>query len=278
MIHAKLEPKHDTIRARLLVAVLALTQPLVRGWSRYFTWLTFKRTRPAVIASRAKNYTPTSRSISELNFWTENGLGREELLPEVIKALETEGWNYSIDTGWKEWDIQVYGSFWWDIRLRSMTEYHDESFWWGIKLRSVKEYHGDAKCLTRIKLDTHMVTTTFLINLLLLAILAYRQFFVPGSDLWLWIPYVVGVGILATRSYRLKRRVARACRHDGATVRIRAHRTEARPTEDLRERVADSIIGRSPRFGASLYAETPRWHDHQPWPPRSIRKIERRTT
>ena len=89
-----------------------------------------------------------------------------------------------------------------------MTEYHDENFWWGIKLRSVKECHGDAKCLTRIKLDTHMVATTFLVILLLLAILAYRQLFVPGSDLWLWILYVVGFGILATRSYRLKRRVA----------------------------------------------------------------------
>ena len=191
MIHAKLEPKHDTIRARLLVAFLALTQPLVRGWSRYFTWMKFKRTPPAVIASREQNYTPTRGSISKLNFWTENGQGRERLLPEIIKALDTEGWNYSIDTGWKDWDIQVYGSFWWGIRLRSVTE-----------------YHGGPKCLTRIKLNTHMVATTFLINLVLLAILGYRQLYVPGSDLWLWIPYVIGVGILASRGYRLKRRVA----------------------------------------------------------------------
>ena len=88
MIHAKLEPKHDTIRARLLVAFLALAQPLVRGWSRYFTWLKFKRTPPAVIASPERNYTPTRGSISKLNFWTENGQGRERLLPEIIKALE----------------------------------------------------------------------------------------------------------------------------------------------------------------------------------------------
>src|SRR5690606_18450508 len=32
MIHAKLETKHDTILARLLVTFLALVQPLVRGW------------------------------------------------------------------------------------------------------------------------------------------------------------------------------------------------------------------------------------------------------
>jgi hypothetical protein len=72
----------------------------------------------------------------------------------------------------------------------------------------VTEYHGGPKCLTRIKLDTHMAATTFLINLVLLAILGYRQLYVPGSDLWLWIPYIIGVGVLASRGYRLKKRVA----------------------------------------------------------------------
>jgi glycosyltransferase involved in cell wall biosynthesis len=210
MIHAKLEPKHDTILARLLVAFLALTQPLVRGWSRYFTWLKFKRTPPAVIASHEKDYTPSRGSISNLNFWTENGQGREQLLPEIIEALETEGWNYSTDTGWKNWDIQVYGSF-----------------WWGIKLRSVTEYHGGPKCLTRIKLDTQMVATTLLINLFVLAVLIYRQLYVAGSDLWLWIPYVIGVGILAARAYRLKKRVAELV--DAAAQRRRFVRVGRKP-------------------------------------------------
>ncbi len=44
MLRARIEPKFDTIPARLLVTFLAFAQPLVRGWSRYFTWLHFKRT------------------------------------------------------------------------------------------------------------------------------------------------------------------------------------------------------------------------------------------
>lgn len=191
MIHAKLEPRHDTILARLLVIFLAFTQPLFRGWARYYTWLKFKRTPPAVIASHEENFTLQQGSISKLNFWTENGEGRERLLPEIIKRLEAEGWNYSTDTGWKNWDVQVFGSFWWGIKLRSMTE-----------------YHGGPKCLTRVALDTHMVATTFLVNVVLLAILAYRQFFVPGSDLWLWILYLIWVAILYSRMHRLKKRVA----------------------------------------------------------------------
>ena len=191
MIHARLEPKHDTVPARLLVAFLALAQPLVRGWARYFTWLKFKRTPPAVIASVEKDFQPTGGSISNLKFWNEEGCGRERLLQETVQALENEGWNYSMDTGWKSWDLQIYGSF-----------------WWGVKLRSVTEYHGGPKCLTRVHLGTRMVATTFLINLILLGILTYREFLVAGNDVWLWALYLVFLFFLLRRVWRLKRRVA----------------------------------------------------------------------
>ena len=68
------------------LTLLALAQPLARGWSRYFTWLRFKRTPPAVIASREQNYTPTRGSISKLNFWSENGDGRERLLGRRVEV------------------------------------------------------------------------------------------------------------------------------------------------------------------------------------------------
>ena len=191
MIHARLEAKHDTIPARLLVAFLALAQPLVRGWARYFTWLRFKRTPPAVIASVEKDFKPARGSITNLRFWSEDGHGRERLLQESIQALESEGWNYSIDTGWKNWDVQIYGSF-----------------WWGIQMRSVTEYHGGPKCLTRVHLRTRMVATTFLLSFILLGILAYQQFFIPEASLWPWIPYVLFELFLFLRARRLKRRVA----------------------------------------------------------------------
>ena len=53
-----------------------------------------------------------------------------------------------------------------------------------------------------------MVATTLLINLILLSILGYREFFTPGSDWWLWVPYLIFVGVLFGRAWRLKRRVA----------------------------------------------------------------------
>ncbi|MEI8294033.1 MAG: glycosyltransferase [bacterium] len=191
MIHARLEAKHDTVPARLLVAFLALAQPLVRGWARYFTWLKFKRTPPAVIASEEKNFKRSRGGTRQLRFWSENGHGRELLLKETVGALESEGWNYSIDTGWKDWDVQIYGSF-----------------WWGIQMRSVTEYHGGPKCLTRVHLKLRMVATTVLMNVILLAILSYQQLLIPNASWWPWVPYAIFVLILIRRARRLRRRVA----------------------------------------------------------------------
>jgi len=204
MIHAKLEPRFDTIRARLLVAFLALSQPLVRGWARYFTWLKYKQTPESVIAAKEKDFVPSKiRSLSKLVFWNEEGKGREALLSSVVEALETEGWSYSIDTGWKEWDVQIYGSFWWGVRLRSVTE-----------------YHGGPKCLTRAGLSTRMVATTFLANFLLISFMIYWG--ATDHDLtWVAALYAVILFIIWSRGYRLKKRVARLVEAAGQRCGLR---------------------------------------------------------
>lgn len=193
MIHARLEARFDTIPARLLVAVLALCQPLVRGWWRYYTWLKYKHTPTSVIAHQDPGDPIRSPWITprELRFWNETGQGREALLREMLAAFESEGWSYSIDTGWQNWDVQIYGSVWWGVRIKTVTE-----------------YHGGPKCLTRVSLKTTMVATTGLVNAVILGILLYREFFVPGSDWWIQIPYGIFLGVLIYRALRLRRRVA----------------------------------------------------------------------
>jgi len=193
MVRTSIEPKFDTVHARLLVMLLAFAQPLVRGWSRYFTWLHFKRTPRSVI--RAHEYLPTGRSaIGRLGgriFWSEGGRDRHYLLGAIFQLLEEEGWRYSTDTGWNEWDIQIYGNFWWSIALQTVTE-----------------YHGGGKCLTRVRLRDRLVTTTVIFNLIVLALLVYRQLNISHVDLWFIIPYLLFVIFLATRARALKSRVA----------------------------------------------------------------------
>ena len=57
-----------------------------------------------------------------LKFWSESGVERGHLLTKTEELLEEEGWKYSLDTGWTNWDMHIFASRWWNLRLRSMTE------------------------------------------------------------------------------------------------------------------------------------------------------------
>jgi len=209
MLQARLEPQFDSVLARLLVAFLAFTQPLVRGWTRYFTWLKYKRTPENVIRARETELEEkhATGGTTNFEFWNEEGHGRERLLAEATRMLEEEGWSYSIDTGWKTWDLQIYGSFWWMVRLRSVTE-----------------YHGGPKCLTRATLRLRTSGVTMLVNFLVISALLYQQVFTAGIPWWELGAYAGFLGFLAYRGWRLKRRAADllvvAARHAGlASVR-----------------------------------------------------------
>ncbi len=220
MLNARIEPKFDTVRARLLVMGLALLQPLVRGWARYFTWLKFKRTPERVISTPESDFAPTrGMSINRLRFWSEEGRGREELLAATAHSLEEEGWRYSTDTGWTDWDFQIYGNFWWSVKMRSVTE-----------------YHGGPKCLTRVSFRCRAVVTTVLLNAVILGVLGWREIFGHGSPWWLWLPYGGFVLLLMVRAHRLKRRAAHLV--EAAATRIgltrigrRKSRTKSRDKE-----------------------------------------------
>jgi GT2 family glycosyltransferase len=209
MLHARLEPQFDSVRARLLVAFLAFTQPLVRGWSRYSTWLKHKHTPGRVIRTPESglDHRPAGGP-THFEFWNEEGHGREKLLASTTRLLEDEGWSYSLDTGWNDWDVQVYGSFWWIVRLRTVTE-----------------YHGGPKCLTRADLRLRLGGAILLANLFALGTLAWQQFLGDGVPWWGWAAYAVFLLFLGVRARRLKRRLG-----DLLTVAARQVGLEPVPT------------------------------------------------
>ena len=193
MVRAQIEPRFDTARARLLVILLAFVQPLVRGFSRYFTWLRFKRT-PANVIRKHEHLPKRDRFGSGLSrrvFWSEQGRDRHYLLGAIFQVLDEEGWRYSTDSGWNEWDIQIYGNFWWSIALQTVTE-----------------YHGGGKCLTRVRLRSRRVTTTIIFNLIALSLLIYRQLNISHVELWSIVLYGLFLLFLWTRARALKSRVA----------------------------------------------------------------------
>ena len=217
MMRARIEPRFDTMHARLLVMVLGFVQPLVRGWSRYFTWLRFKRTPRSVIARH--EHLPTdgrpAGTLGRRMFWSKDGRDRHYLLGAIFDLLEEEGWRYSVDSGWNEWDIQIYGNFWWSIALQTVTE-----------------YHADAQCLTRVRLRSRFVTTTVIFNLVALSLLIYRQLGISHVDLWSVVPYSIFVLFLATRARALKSRVAELvdlAAHRAGLQRVLRRRAPAKP-------------------------------------------------
>ena len=192
MVRARIEPKFDTVPARLLVMCLAFVQPLVRGFSRYFTWLHFKRTPRSVISTH-EQLPPSAvgRGLRRRVFWSEEDRDRHHLLGAIFQLLEEEGWRYSIDTGWKEWDIQIYGNFWWSTVLQTVTE-----------------DHGGGKKLTRVRLRSRFVTSTIIFSLIALSVVIYRQLHTSHLDLWSVIPFCLFLVFLAMRARALKARVA----------------------------------------------------------------------
>ncbi len=222
MIHARLEAKFDTIPARLLVMVLAFTQPLVRGWARYSSWLRFKRTPGSVIMAPHEHETTAGRwlNLTRRRYWNETGVGREALLTGISAMLETEGWRYSTDTGWKSWDVQVYGNLWWNLRLRTVTE-----------------YHGGPKCLTRVRLTYSPVVTTVLVNAIAAPILLYRHFFTHADRHHPWglLAYVLFLLFVWYKGFQLKLRVAdlvESAAHKCSLTRIDRYTPTSRPAPE----------------------------------------------
>jgi hypothetical protein len=141
--------------------------------------------------------------------------------------LEEEGWRYSTDSGWNEWDIQIYGNFWWSIVLQTVTE-----------------YHGSGKCLTRVRLRNRLVTTTVILNLIAMALLVYRQINISHVDLWFLIPYVLFLVFLATRARALKSRVAElvdVAAHRAGLQRVKRNGKTAAPTAEPEIAVAVNV-------------------------------------
>jgi len=156
----KLEPKYDTLASRFLVWGLAVSQPLIRGWNRHYTWISHKTT-PSKILTGESSHKPSNQFTRDnsLAYWSEEGIERDRVITKVCDLLEAENWSYSLDTGWTDWDIQIYGNYWWDIRLRTQTE-----------------NHGGDKRLTRIQMDPKMTPLTIALTILV-GLLTFTLYF-----------------------------------------------------------------------------------------------------
>ncbi|MEM9444009.1 MAG: glycosyltransferase [Verrucomicrobiota bacterium] len=172
VIKTNIEAKHDSIRARLLLAYLGWLQPIVRGWARYFTWVSKKQTPKSVLMSE-ESHRHQKVSLTEsghMTFWSEGDQDRLALLGQIVCYLEEEGWKYAIDNGWTKWDINIFANRWWHVRLRTLTEIYPQG-----------------KRLNRIEIGLRPTTFSALLAILMALV---------GMVSWLKFPLLcLGVGV-----------------------------------------------------------------------------------
>ncbi|MDL5047222.1 glycosyltransferase [Oscillatoria amoena NRMC-F 0135] len=162
---ARLESRYDTLASRCLLWFLAVCQPLVRGYNRHYTWISHKTTPSKILAGdREARESYSFTRDNSLAYWSEDGVERDRVIEVVREILDEQNWSYSLDTGWTDWDIQIYGNYWWDIRLRTQTE-----------------NHGGNKRLIRVQTDPKMTPLTILVTVFtcLLAVTLYFGFEIP---------------------------------------------------------------------------------------------------
>ena len=195
-LQARLDPRYHGVGSQALVSLLAIWQPVRRGWARHSTWMK-KRRSPRQPPSPGAGLVWDHPA--RLAFWSESGRGREDFLQALKSRLDQVGWKYSADTGWTNWDYQIYGSHWWQMRLLTLTE-----------------EHGDGKRLTRARL--RLVPSTLsrfvagaLAVVTLLVLLQPGATTEPHAFKWMgaWLLFVCTcLAFSIWRSARLRRRVA----------------------------------------------------------------------
>jgi GT2 family glycosyltransferase len=171
---ARLAPEHEGIRSRLLIAALCYVQPLVRSWSRYRVRLLSAgapRSEPPPIPGRQGLLAWTGpRTVA---YWSEDRRDRTELLDLVVAYFKECRWGLVLDSGWSEWDLEIW--------CHSCAV---------LRVGTVQEDHGGGKRLIRIRYRLRATTFAKTTGIVLLACLAASA----GPHPWV---AAFGVGIMA---------------------------------------------------------------------------------
>jgi glycosyltransferase involved in cell wall biosynthesis len=109
--------------SRLLVAWLYFLQPIVRGAARYEGRLTQPLTPLAARESlESVALRDSNDSLKKVSYLTDQRLSRIEFVAAILKRLEEKGWPTKTDTGWNEYDLEVPGGRWVQLRLATAAE------------------------------------------------------------------------------------------------------------------------------------------------------------
>jgi glycosyltransferase involved in cell wall biosynthesis len=122
--HAPIEKFHDSFIARLLIAYLAYTGPMVRTMTRYKTRANAQTGRGAAESVRQRPSINWFGRALHLSYWNEEYVTRDRILERMLKLFARAGHAASVDAGWNDYDLEVRPNPWTRIELKTADEEH----------------------------------------------------------------------------------------------------------------------------------------------------------
>jgi hypothetical protein len=117
-------PRHRHWLSRPLIAWLHFRQPIARGWARYSVRLKAKVLKHEAAGYRRPKPLPFDKNDrNTLRYWSAKE-ERLSLLRKITDEVRNAGWRMRADSGWAEWDMEIYGSRYVKVRLTTATEIH----------------------------------------------------------------------------------------------------------------------------------------------------------
>ncbi len=109
--------------SRPLVAWLYFLQPMVRGAARYQGRLV-RPARPLAARETLESAAllGSEDPLRQVSYLSDQKLGRIEFVKAVLKRLDQQDWPSKADTGWNEYDLEVPGGRWTQLRLVTAAE------------------------------------------------------------------------------------------------------------------------------------------------------------
>jgi hypothetical protein len=186
---SRIDPRYPGAGSRLLLMLLCLAQPVLRGAARSLG---------AVQGGSAPRGTlhlgnffrvprlPFRKRVGQLQIWSEKELGRDLLLENTICALQRTGFAFTLDNGWRDWDLEVGSDPFWRVQLTTVTE-----------------YHGDGQCLTRARFTSKATMLNIILNILMVLIIVAGSWWLAQHFIWFAGIYLIWWVFLEIRHRQL---------------------------------------------------------------------------
>ena len=125
---AELPKNRKRFWSQPLVALLYFLQPICRGWARYQGRLSL-RPNPQTDHQSLESVELKDKGvqIDRVEYWAEFWMDRLDFLRSILARLEEGGWQFKTDTGWSEFDVEIFGNRWANLQLTTVSEPHSDN-------------------------------------------------------------------------------------------------------------------------------------------------------